>query len=325
MKTLITGAYGFMGGFLSRLLLARGDEVIGLTRRPLSAGNPASRPAREQDSTAAGVRELQADLRDPTAVARAVAEARPDRIFHLAAWSHIPSSFEDPIQTFMVNVIGTLHLLAAIHEHAPEAVLVSVGSSAEYGDTSRSRENVSEDDVLLPTSPYAVSKVAQGLACRQAFRSEGTRAIHVRPFQIIGPAVHKDALSQFAAQVARFERDPSSEAVLRVGNLSPKRDFMDVRDCVAALALLAERGEPGQAYNICTGRATGLAELVDTLRTVASRPFEVAQDPSLLRPVDDARIVGDPSKLVALGHVPRHGLVEAVRDTLDFFRTDVSG
>jgi GDP-4-dehydro-6-deoxy-D-mannose reductase len=325
MKTLITGAHGFLGGFLSGFLLAHGDEVTELTRHPQGAGRPASRFAGEQDEGGPRARPVQADLRDASAVARAIADARPDRIFHLAAWSHIPSSFDDPVQTFTVNVIGTVHLLAAIRQHSPGAVIVSVGSSAEYGDTCRSREKVSEEDCLLPTSPYGVSKVAQGLACRQAFRSYGTRAIHVRPFQIIGPFKRNDALSQFAAQVARFEREPSSEAVLRVGNLSPTRDFVDVRDCIAALVLLAERGEAGQSYNICTGRATQLTQLVEMLRSVARRHFEVAQDASLLRPVDDMRIVGDPRKLAALGHVARHDLVETINDTLQFFRTDAPG
>jgi GDP-4-dehydro-6-deoxy-D-mannose reductase len=305
MKTLITGVDGFIGGWLAKLVVERGDDVVGVSRRE----------ARE----ASGVRRVLADICDPDAIAKAIGEARPDRVFHLAAASHIPTSFDRPVETFTVNAIGTLHVLAAVRAHAPGAVVVSVGSSAEYGDACRAQDAVREDAPLLPTSPYAISKVAQGLSCRLAFRSQGLRAVHVRPFHIVGPGKRGDALTQFATQVAALER--GGPAVVRVGNLEPVRDFVDVRDCARALVLLSEQGQPGEAYNVCSGAPVPLSGLLDVLRGAARRPFEVVPDPARMRPVDDVRIVGDPAKLAQLGFAPTRSLTETVGDTLESLRT----
>ncbi len=305
MKTLVTGVDGFIGGWLAALLLEQGDEVFGTTRREAGARDRVQR--------------LQADMSDASAVAAAVATARPDRVFHLAAASHIPTSFDRPAETFTANAIGTLHLLEAVHAHAPGAVVVSVGSSAEYGDSCRAHDAVREDDPLLPTSPYGVSKVAQGLSCRVAHRARGLRAIHARPFQIVGPGKRRDVLTQFGAQVVAVEG--GAPPAIGVGNLEPVRDFVDVRDCAAALVLLSERGQPGEAYNVCTGVPVILAALLDLLRAAARRPFEVVEEAARMRAVDDMRIVGHPGKLAGLGFVPARGLADTVRDTLESLRT----
>jgi GDP-4-dehydro-6-deoxy-D-mannose reductase len=305
MKTLVTGADGFIGGALARRLVELGDVVVGLSRRGTS-------------ETGRAFERVQADLRDADAVRAAVERTRPERIFHLAALNHIPTSFTEPEETFVVNAIGTLHLLDAARAVVPGATFVSVGSSSEYGDAARPRDFVGEGDALLPTSPYAISKVAQSLLCRQVFKTYGQRAIHVRPFAVIGPGKKGDALTQFCERVVGIER--GDEPVLRCGNLEPLRDFIDVRDCARALVLVAERGAPGDVFNVCNGVAVKMAELVDTLRSVAARAFEVVVDPSKVRRVDDMRIVGDSTKLRALGYSPEHSLVDTVRDTLSMTR-----
>jgi GDP-4-dehydro-6-deoxy-D-mannose reductase len=266
------------------------------------------------------VRRVHADLRDELAVSAAVERARPDRIFHLAALNHIATSFADPEATFGVNLLGTLHLLRAVLHHVPHATFVSVGSSAEYGDTTRTRPTVGEDDPLLPTSPYGVSKVAQGLLCRQAWRSEGLRAIHVRPFAIIGAGKRGDALSQFAEQVLRVEAGTTT--TVRVGNLEPVRDFVDVRDCVAALVLVATQGEAGGFYNICHGEPVPLFDIMEALRHCARASFDVVEERSQVRAVDDMRIVGDPRKLMGLGYARTYRLEDTLRTTLQWLRAD---
>jgi GDP-4-dehydro-6-deoxy-D-mannose reductase len=305
MKTLITGIDGFIGGWLADLLVERGDRVSGVTRRA-------------QRSESRDIQRVHADLRDGAAVSLAIEQVKPDRVFHLAALNHIATSIADPLTTFQVNLLGTLHVLNAVRTHVPDAVVVSVGSSAEYGDATRTRAAVAEDDPLLPTSPYGVSKVAQGLLCRQAWRTHGVRAVHVRPFAIIGPGKRGDALSQFAEQVLRVERGEAP--VVRVGSLDRVRDFVDVRDCVAALALVAVEGRPGATYNICNGDPVTIMDLVEALRKSARGSFEVVEQQAQVRAVDDVRIVGDPRKLVELGYARRYGLTDTVRDTLDTLR-----
>ena len=305
MKTLVTGADGFIGGCLARLLVERGDEVVGLSRRADSAPG-------------AAFERVHADLRVAAAVRVAVERAKPERIFHLAALNHIPTSFAQPEETFAVNALGTMHLLDAARAAVPDAVVVSVGSSSEYGDAARERAFVGEDDPLLPTSPYAISKVTQGLVCRQVYKTYGQRAIHVRPFAVIGPGKKGDALTQFCERVVGIENGAAT--ALRCGNLEPFRDFIDVRDCARALVLVAEKAVGGSAFNVCNGVAVKMLELVETLRSVAGRAFEIVIDPAQLRPVDDMRIVGDPSRLRALGYEPAFSLADTVRDTLSSVR-----
>jgi GDP-4-dehydro-6-deoxy-D-mannose reductase len=309
MKTLVTGADGFIGGTLARLLVERGDEVVGLSRRAT-------------DAPAVTFERAHADLRDAVAVRAAFERVKPERVFHLAALNHIPTSFKEPEETFAVNALGTLHVLDAARAVVPEATFVSVGSSSEYGDAARERPFVGEDDPLLPTSPYAISKVTQALLCRQVFKTYGQKAIHVRPFAVIGPGKKGDALTQFCERVVGIEKGGAT--ALRCGNLEPFRDFIDVRDCASALVLVAEKAPGGSVVNVCNGVAVKMAELVETLRSVAGRPFEIVIDPAQLRPVDDMRIVGDPKRLRALGYVPAFSLADTVRDTLSRVRGNPS-
>jgi GDP-4-dehydro-6-deoxy-D-mannose reductase len=305
MRSFITGIDGFIGSHLAEALVAAGDEVFGLTRG-----------ARTERGD--GVVRFQGDIATPEAVSDAVAEARPDRLFHLAAQNNVQASFEDPALTMQTNVSGSVHLFEALRRSAPRAVLVSVGSSAEYGRTAAESPVVGEDLPLLPTSPYGVSKAAQGLLARVYATVHGLGAVHVRPFAIIGPRKVKDALSDFCRNVAALERGETDRFV--VGSLSSERDFVDVRDFVGALVLVAEKGVAGGVYNVCNGRSTPLRALVEALQRASRRPFEPVVDPSRLRAADDSRIVGDGARIRALGYAPRFSLDETIAATLDYWR-----
>jgi GDP-4-dehydro-6-deoxy-D-mannose reductase len=314
MRSLITGIDGFIGSWLAEALRAAGDQVFGLTRRR-AAGQGAG-----ADGEAEGVVRLVGDLTARPALADAVAAARPDRVFHLAALNNIAASFADPALTIETNVSGSLNLFDEVRRSAPAAAVVSVGSSAEYGKTAAETAPLTEDLPLLPTSPYGVSKVSQGQLCRIYADVHGLRAIHVRPFAIIGPRKTKDALSDFCRNVVAIERGETDR--FSVGPLTSERDFVDVRDAVAALLLISENGTPGTTYNLCNGRAATLEAVLSLLQGLSRRPFHPLPDPARLRPADDRRIVGDSSRLRALGYAPRFSLAETVSATLDFWRTE---
>jgi GDP-4-dehydro-6-deoxy-D-mannose reductase len=305
MRSFVTGVDGFIGSHLAEALVAAGDEVYGLSR---------SNAAERSDA----VVRFQGDVSSADAVERAVAQAKPDRVFHLAAQNNIQASFADPGTTLQANVQGSLHVFDAVRKTCPLAVVVSVGSSAEYGRTAAGHDAIGEDLPLAPTSPYGVSKAAQGMLCAVYATVHGLRALHVRPFAIIGPRKTKDALSDFCRNVVAIERGESDRFL--VGPLASVRDFVDVRDCVAALVLLSERGATGGVYNLCNGSGVRLSEIVASLQRVSRRPFEPVADPSRLRAADDSRIIGDPSRLVALGYGARYSLDDTIAATLDYWR-----
>jgi GDP-4-dehydro-6-deoxy-D-mannose reductase len=304
MRSLVTGVDGFIGSHLAEALAAAGDQVFGLARSP----------ARGADA----VVRIAGDMTDAGKIADAVAQAKPDRVFHLAALNNIQASFADPALTMQTNVAGSAHLFEAVRKAAPAAAFVSVGSSAEYGLTAATAPVLTEDLPLLPTSPYGVSKVAQGLLCRVYAQVYGLRAVHVRPFAVIGPRKTKDAISDFCRNVVALERGTTDRFI--VGPLTSERDFVDVRDAVAALVLLSEAGAPGTAYNLCNGRSIGLAAAVAALQRLSARPFEPTTDPSRMRAADDSRITGDASRLRALGYAPRFSLEDTLSATLAYWR-----
>lgn len=305
MRVLITGVDGFIGSWLTEALVSVGDEVVGLSRR-------------RGDAQGGAVRH-RVDVTDGAAVAELVHATKPERIFHLAAQSNVARSFAQPAETLAINVVGSAHLFEAVRAHAAASTIVSVGSSSEYGETARTTELLVEDAALCPTSPYGVSKVSQGKLAAVYARAHGMRVVHVRPFAIVGPRKEGDALSDFCRNVAAIEKGMSE--ALSVGNTSAVRDFVDVRDCVRALRLVADMGVAGDVYNICGERPTSLDDVIELLQQTSRARFEVRRDPNRIRPVDDLRVVGSGAKLRALGFATRFSLADTIAATLDHWRT----
>ena len=305
MRSFITGIDGFVGSWLAESLKARGDDVSGLSRR---APGPSD-----------GIRRYRADMTDSKAVAGAISESRPDRVFHLAAQNNIADSFAAPQSTMETNLLGSIHLFEAVRVHAAGSRIVSVGSSAEYGKTADEPGLLSEELPLIPTSPYGISKAAQSMLCGVYAAAFNLQIVHARPFAVIGPRKTRDALSHFCRGVAEIERGLRES--LSVGNLAAVRDFVDVRDCAGAFILLSEKGRAGQVYNICNSRETRLEELLSIVKGLARRPVTTVPDPSRLRPVDDRRIAGNNGRLKDLGYAPAYELADTVRDTLDYWRS----
>jgi GDP-4-dehydro-6-deoxy-D-mannose reductase len=313
LRFLITGASGFAGSHLADHLLAahpRSAEVWGCDlsgeRRPYLA---------------ADVRLIAADLRDSAAARRVVAESRPDRIFHLAGQAFVGDSWADPWATLEINLRAQLNLLEAVLAEGLAPRVLVVGSAEVYGRVTPEQQPINESAALRPDSPYSVSKVAQDMLALQYFLGHGLPVVRVRPFNHIGPRQNRRFVAPaFASQIAAIEagRQPP---VLRVGNLAARRDFTDVRDMVRAYALALELGEPGEVYNIGSGRSRGIDELLKTLLALARVPIRVEPDPARFRPVDLPDLVCDAGKLRAgTGWAPGVPFETTLHDLLDYER-----
>jgi GDP-4-dehydro-6-deoxy-D-mannose reductase len=304
---LITGAEGLVGTWLAEHLLSQGHRV--------RAGVLGSSAFLKRLTGPLEIRLL--DVRDPEAVAACVREVQPDRVFHLAAQSLPRLSWQRPALTLEVNVLGTLHLLDACRDHAPAATVVAIGSSSEYASDPEGRP-IPETAPQSPASPYGISKWCSDECARLYAERYGLRIVRVRPFFLVGPRKTGDVCSDFARGVVAIERGQAP--CLSVGDLDVVRDFLDVRDAVRALDLLAVRGEAGEVYNLCRGRGRRVREVLDGYARLASVPIESRLDPSLIRPQEDRIKVGDPTRLLALGWAPAVPWEQTLADILDYWR-----
>lgn len=308
-RALITGANGFVGQHLVRYLQqATTWELWALGRE-----------AHPQLPT------VLADLLDRSAVATAVANAAPDVVVHLAAQSAIPQSFRDPAGTFNINVLGQLHLFEAIKSAHLDPIVLVVGSNAMYGMAHRSGLPADENTMLCPADPYAVSKAAQDLLAGQWWYSHGLKVIRARPFNHTGPGQRADfVVPAFAHQIARIEAG-LQPPVIQVGNLTPQRDFSDVRDVVRAYHLLLERAQPGEIYNIGVGQSVSIQSILDRLIALSGQTITVEVDPQRLRPVDVPIVACDASRLRSqIGWEPQYRLDDTLRDILHEWRSHVA-
>lgn len=297
MRALVTGASGFAGTWLREHLEACGDEVIAPT----------------------------CDVTDFDDVQRSLSEVRPDAIFHLAGQANVGASWTDPFSTFAVNATGTLNVVqAAITAGAPRVLVV--GSAEVYGVVTADDLPVSEDRQLRPTSPYAASKAAAEMVALQAHLGSGLPVMVARSFNHIGPGQSDSfVVSALARRVVEARR--SGAKSISVGNLSPRRDFTDVRDVVRAYRSIIEAGTPGTAYNVCTGVAVSVGEVANLLVQIDAayenaEPLELQVDPALQRPVDVPELRGDPRRLNAdTGWKPLLSVSDTLAEVLQHWRT----
>ena len=314
MRGLITGLNGFVGGHLAEHLLHQGWHVSGIALTgELSLASLQGR-----------VDLLAANLLDRAAVQRALEHARPDVIFHLAAQAHVPTALSDPVATITNNLLGQLHLLEALRSLALNVMMVVACTSEEYGAVRPEELPVGETTPLRPNNPYALSKVAQDMLALQYFLGYGTRTVRLRLFNHIGPR-QGDAfvVGAFAHQIARIEAG-KQEPVVRVGNLAARRDFTDVRDIVRAYELAALHGEPGEVYNVGTGQAVAIGDLLHTLIGLSTATIQVQPDPERMRPVDVPVIACDASRFrTRTGWAPAIPLERTLADILDDWRARV--
>jgi GDP-4-dehydro-6-deoxy-D-mannose reductase len=313
MRILVTGVAGFVGGHLVRFLreIQPQAEIYGLDK-------PQGTALTELPGGTVG---LPVDLEDRSAVGAVVEQARPERVIHLAGQSSVGLSWADPGATLRSNILGLVHLLDAIEKRELTCRVLVVGSADEYGVVTPDQLPLKETTPLRPTSPYAVSKAAQGLLALE-YAAEGRLSVVLtRTFPHTGPRRGEAfAESSFARQIAEIEAG-LREPVISVGNLEAVRDYSDVRDVVRAYWALLERGVCGEAYNVCRGDGISIRGVLERLLRRASRQVEVRIDPDRLRPSDIPALVGDPGKLKrATGWEPTHSLDQTLTDLLDYWR-----
>ena len=317
MRVLITGITGFVGSHMAEHALAQGAEVFGASRGQSTAENIEHLRGR--------ITFIQSDLRDDASVRSLVARSSPDYVVHLAAQSVVGASWDAPAETLANNILSQVSLLEAIRPLAVPPRFLCVGSSEEYGMVCEDELPIRETNPLRPLSPYAVSKVTQDVMGYQYFMSYGLPIVRTRAFSHEGPRRGDVFMtSNFAKQVAEIEAG-RREPVVRVGDLKPRRDFSDVRDVVRGYWLLLERGEPGEVYNLCSGRSWSIQQVLDFLIGASTvKGIAVEVDPERLRPSDVMILEGDPSKIEkATGWKVTIPFERTLSELLDYWRERV--
>lgn len=309
---LITGANGFLGRHLVNLLETDSNAVYGVSRRipnDLIAGHP-------------DIRYEQCNLVDHAAVFEVLKKIKPDCIYHLAAESSVASSWKSPINIMNNNVLSQINIFETIRELELSTRIVVACSSEEYGLVRESDLPVNEKYCFNPLSTYAVSKVAQDMLAYQYNKSYDMDIVRVRSFNLTGPGSSPVyALSSFAKQIADIEKGIAKNTII-VGNLNVKRDFTDVRDAAKAYYQVALKAKPGAVYNLCSGKAHDLGNLLDYLVSLSHMSIRMEVDKSRFRPSDLPVMLGDNTKIkTEIGWKPQIDIYETLSDLLNYWRS----
>jgi len=305
----VTGAEGFIGSHLVSCLQAKGWEVIASYRAHGS----------NLFQKAANLRFVQCDLRNGQRVTQLLAEYQPSHIFHLGAQSLPTVSWADPVGTFESNVMGSLHLFEAVRHMKRPPIVVSACSSAEYGHVPPSAIPVMEEQALRPLHPYGISKVCLDLLAREYFLDYKIPAVNLRLFNTTGPGKTDDAPSDFVRQLVRIKKG-LQPPVIEVGNLKPRRAFLDVRDTVRGFYLAALKGKRGEAYNLCATSTHEIGELLRTAIRLSGVKTEIRPAAHLMRPSDEKIIFGSTNKFRKdTGWKPRLSIEQTLSSMLEYW------
>jgi GDP-4-dehydro-6-deoxy-D-mannose reductase len=306
---LVTGAEGFIGSHLVRFLQDRGWRVVGSYLNEGAHSFP----------RLANLRFRQCDLRNGQQVTQLVSDCQPTHIFHLGAQSLPTVSWADPVRTFESNIMGSLYLFEAVRHMRRPPVVVSACSSAEYGCVSLSDIPVLEEHPLRPLHPYGISKVCLDLLAHQYFMDYGIPTVNVRLFNTTGPGKTNDAPSDFVRQLVRIKKG-LQPPVIEVGNLKPRRAFLDVNDTVRGFYLAAMRGKRGERYNLCATRTYQILDLLRIAISLAGVKVRTRPVPHLMRPSDERIIFGSTKKIQKhTGWRPINSIQQTLKSMLDYW------
>ncbi len=302
MTVLLTGALGFAGQHFTVAARAAGFDVV-------------TSSADGEDA------DLACDVSDPVSVTRAVAEARPDAIVNMAGQASVAASWREPRRTFELNAVAVLNLLEAIVAGAPGCYLLCLSSAEVYGAPEPDSLPLTEEAPIRPLSPYGSSKAAMEVLVAQYARSHAVRAGVVRAFNQIGPGQSQEFVaSSFSRQIAEAELRGGDRFEMTVGNVSARRDFTDIRDSAQAYVSMVEKRLTG-TYNLCSGRALKIEELIERMGSCSRLAVEIEVDPALVRQSDPQLVVGSSRRLHdEVGWQPRIPIAQTASDILDWWR-----
>jgi GDP-4-dehydro-6-deoxy-D-mannose reductase len=306
VRILVTGANGFAGLHLLSELSRGGHRITA------GAFDPRGVDIREVP----GVEWVALDVTSSESVRAAVEASEPEQVYHLAGQASVGESFRAPELTWEVNATGTLRVLEALRARGAPTRLLLTSSAEVYGSVGEGDQPISEGMPLRPVTPYGASKAAAEMLGIQYALAGLVEVVIARSFNHVGPGQdERFVLASFARQLARMRRG-SEDPVLRVGNLDVFRDFLDVRDGVRGYVAMMEHGRSGDAYNVCSGSAVSLDEVVRTMVELSGTGASVEVDAGRVRPVDIRTLRGDSSRLRGLGWEPALPLSRSLRDLL---------
>ena len=308
MRTLVTGAGGFAGSHLIELLEEGGDEIVGWLR-------PDTEPLVRGRRT----RWMTVELLDRDAVRTAIADLQPHAIYHLAGLPHVGDSWSHVHDTFAGNVLATHYLFDGLRQARLSPRVLVTSSATVYAPQPHA---ITESDPINPNTPYGTSKLAQEMLARRAWEDDGIPAVIARSFNHVGPRQAAAFVApSIAKQIAEIEAG-HREPVMQLGNLSPERDIMDVRDTVRAYRAMLESAVPGSPYNVCSGVPIRISRLVDMFLAKARVAITIRLDESRVRPIDTPVIVGDPARVCAdTGWTPEVPFDRTIDDLLAYWRS----
>lgn len=320
-KVLITGITGFVGSHLAEYCLSIPDVKVYGTVFSHHLGDELERIKHIKDKLTL----FECNLTNRVAVAGVINKVKPDIIFHLAAQSFVPTSWESPEDTLFNNIFSELNILESVRELKLNPVIVIAGSSEEYGLVLENEIPVKETNPLRPLSPYAVSKITQEMLAFQYYHSFGLKTVLTRFFNTEGPGRGQDFVaSNFAKQIAEIEKGKRNPE-MSVGNLEAKRDFVDVRDIVKAYWIAVEKCKFGEPYNVCSGKTRSIQSVLDILLNLSTaKDIKVEQDSTRMRPSDVPVLMGDSSKFKeATGWNPEIPFEKTMEDLLNYWREKI--
>lgn len=317
MRVLVTGIRGFAGSHLVEYLSSKkGIELHGLGRSSLKK--------HPQPNIFKRVTFHACDILKPKALEKVLRKVRPERIFHLAAQSHVLTSWQDPEDTLNTNIMGQLNLFEAVRRCRVRSKIHVASSSEVYGSVLPRDVPVKETAPFRPLSPYGVSKAAQDLLAYQYGQSFQLSIVRTRAFGQAGPGQNElPVISNFAKQISLIEAG-KQEPVIAVGNLDAVRDFTDVRDVVRAYWLALEKGEPGEAYNVCSGEGHQVSQVLDIYLKFSRVKVKIQKEQSRMRPSDVTINIGDSTKFrEQTGWKPEVPFTTTLMDILSYWRENI--